>query len=224
MLKYHLLLNQKKTHDRYWWWMVYGKKCQRTTTIGEKKKFKKAQERQDEIQRKIYEANRQWNDWKFQLHWNKLEWVDTKFNPKIDKPFSVYSKTFYISKSDITAHCVGRSKLKELYINNFYGGKQMNEEMEAEFIKTDSRPDNLAVLEDASVGEAVPIDIRKERKTKSYKEKMIQDIKNIDTYKTRTKVNTTKWRPIYEVIYKACIKDSKIFLGGFIRDCTNNSN
>ena len=29
---------------------------------------------------------------------------------------------------------------------------------------------------------------------------MSQDIKNIDTYETKTKVNTTKWRPIYEVI------------------------
>ena len=31
----------------------------------------------------------------------------------------------------------------------------MNEEMETELIKTDSRPDNLAVSEDASVDEAV---------------------------------------------------------------------
>ena len=53
---------------------------------------------------------------------------------------------------------------------------------------------------------------------------MSQDIKNIDTCETRTKVNTTKWMPIYEVIDEAYIKDSKIFLGGFIRDCTNNSN
>ena len=30
---------------------------------------------------------------------------------------------------------------------------------------------------------------------------MGQDIENIDTYETRTKVNITQWRPIYEVIY-----------------------
>ena len=29
---------------------------------------KKAQERQDEIQNKLYEANKWWNDWKLQLH------------------------------------------------------------------------------------------------------------------------------------------------------------
>ena len=55
---------------------------------------KKAQERKDVIQKKLYEANRWWNDKKFQLHWNKLEWVDHKSNPKIVKPFSVSSKTF----------------------------------------------------------------------------------------------------------------------------------
>ena len=37
----------------------------------------------------------------------------------------------------------------------------MNEEMEYGLMKMDSRPDNLAVWEDESVDEAVPIDIRK---------------------------------------------------------------
>ena len=45
----------------------------------------------------------------------------------------------------------------------------MNEEMESEFTKTDSRPDNLVVSEDESVDESVSIDIRKERKKKSMK-------------------------------------------------------
>ena len=39
---------------------------------------------------------------------------------------------------------------------------------------------------------------------------MSQDIKNIDTYETRTKVNATKWRPIYEVIDEDYIEDSNI--------------
>ena len=53
---------------------------------------------------------------------------------------------------------------------------------------------------------------------------MRKDIKNIDTYKTGTKVNTTKWRPIYEVIDEAYIEDSKKNPGDFIRECKNNSN
>ena len=53
---------------------------------------------------------------------------------------------------------------------------------------------------------------------------MRKDIENIDTYETRKKVNTTKWRPIYEVIDEAYIKDSNILPDDFIRDCKNNSN
>ena len=41
--------------------------------------------------------------------------------------------------------------------------------MEAELTKTDSRPDNLVVSEDATVDEAVSIDIKKERKKKHTK-------------------------------------------------------
>ena len=95
----------------------------------------------------------------------------------------------------------------------------MNEEMEAELMKMDSIPDNLAVSEDEIFDEAVPIDIRKERKKKEYKETTSQDINNIDTYETRKKVNTTKRKPIYEVIYEAYIEDSNISLVDFIREC-----
>ena len=84
----------------------------------------------------------------------------------------------------------------------------MNEEMEAELTKINSRPENLAVSEDASFDDAVPIDIRKERNTKAYKEIMRKGIENIDTYETRTKVSTTKWRKIYEVIDGAYSKNS----------------
>ena len=46
---------------------------------------------------------------------------------------------------------------------------------------------------------------------------MSKDIEKIDTYETRTKVNTKKWRPIYEVIDEAYIEESKIFADDFIR-------
>ena len=73
---------------------------------------KKAQESQYEIQKKIYESNKWWNDWIFKLHWKRLEWVDPKSNPKKVKPFSVSSKTNYIDKSDRTDHFVGHYRLK----------------------------------------------------------------------------------------------------------------
>ena len=53
---------------------------------------------------------------------------------------------------------------------------------------------------------------------------MSQDIENIDTYETRTKVNITQWRPIYEVIDEAYIKEPNILPYDFIRECKNNSN
>ena len=81
-----------------------------------------------------------------------------------------------MSKNDRTAHFFGHSQLKELDIDDFYKRKQMNEDMEAELTEMDSIPDHLAVSEDERVDEAVPIDIRKERKTKAYKETMSQDI------------------------------------------------
>ena len=52
----------------------------------------------------------------------------------------------------------------------------MNEEMEAEMNKMDLTPGKRADSEYESVGEAIPIQIIKERTTKAYKGKMSQDI------------------------------------------------
>ena len=72
--------------------------------------------------------------------------------------------------------------------------------MEYEQTEMDSRPDNLVVSEYASVDEATPIDIRKERRTEAYKETTSKDIDKISTFEKRNKVNTIKWRPIHEVM------------------------
>ena len=89
-------------------------------------------------------------------------------------------------------------------------------------MEMDSRPDNLVVSEYVSVDEAIPIDFRKEQCTEAYKETMSKYIDNIDTYETITKFNTTKWRPIYEVIDEAYIKETKFFAGDFIKGCKKN--
>ena len=36
---------------------------------------KKTQEKENEIKIKLQTASQNWNDWRFQIHWNKLEWV-----------------------------------------------------------------------------------------------------------------------------------------------------
>ena len=50
----------------------------------------KSQDKEDEI-KKIYEANRCCNDWKFQLNWHKLEWVNPISKTKSKNPFLVSS-------------------------------------------------------------------------------------------------------------------------------------
>ena len=40
---------------------------------------KKSQKEEDEINKKLTEAYQYWNYWKFQIYWNKLEWL----NPRI---------------------------------------------------------------------------------------------------------------------------------------------
>ena len=96
--------------------------------------------------------------------------------------------------------------------------------VEAEMTKMDLTPDHLADSEDEVFNEAIPINIRKERTTKAYKETMSQDIETIDTYENITKFNRKQWRPIYEVIYEAYIKESNISPDDFIKECKINSN
>ena len=62
--------------------------------------------------KKLNEANNRWKDWRFQLHWKKLEWVNPRSQTKRNKPFSVSSRKFYLNKVDRTSHWVGHSKVK----------------------------------------------------------------------------------------------------------------
>ena len=73
--------------------MVFGKISKGTPTVEENKLSKKAQKSQDLIKNKLFQSNMWWNDWKFQLHWNMLEWVDPKSKPKRVKPFSFFQKS-----------------------------------------------------------------------------------------------------------------------------------
>ena len=93
----------------------YLEKCAKKRT----KLNKNALERHDLIRNKLVVSFIWWNDWKFQLHWNVLEWVDPKSTPKRVKPFSFPSKKLYINNNDRTAHFVGHSKLTPLDIVEF---------------------------------------------------------------------------------------------------------
>ena len=55
---------------------------------------KKAQEKEDDTEQKLYEASRHFNDRKFQPHWHKLEWVNPIIQIKRKKKYSVSSIVF----------------------------------------------------------------------------------------------------------------------------------
>ena len=74
--------------------MVKGKITKGLPPIRRPNLSKKAQDKKDDIKKTLYEANRYWNDSRFQLHWQNLEWVNPRFQIKRKKPYSVYSKTF----------------------------------------------------------------------------------------------------------------------------------
>ena len=59
-------------------------------------------------------ANQTWNDQKFQIHWNKLEWVNKRNNIEQRYPFCVSSKKLSLNDNNKTVHWVGHSKLKYL--------------------------------------------------------------------------------------------------------------
>ena len=110
-----------------------------------------------------------WNHWRFQLHWNVLEWVNLKSTTKRVKPFSVSSKKFYINKNYRTAHFVGHSKLTPLDCFDLYERKEINENMENEMkIMNDKIVEN-PFKDDENFDEAIPMQIIKERTTEAYK-------------------------------------------------------
>ena len=51
---------------------------QKLTPLRESKFSRKPPKKEDEINRRLTKANQYCNDWKFQIHWNKLEWMNTR--------------------------------------------------------------------------------------------------------------------------------------------------
>ena len=52
---------------------------QKLSSLNKCKISKKSQKEEDEIKIRLTEANQIWYDYKFHIHWNKLEWL----NPRI---------------------------------------------------------------------------------------------------------------------------------------------
>ena len=62
--------------------------------------------------KKTYEYNRHWNDCEFQLHWDKLEWVNPRSKIKTKNPIQLLQNNIFIDQDDRTYHWVGHSLLK----------------------------------------------------------------------------------------------------------------
>ena len=72
-------------------------------TIKKRKLIREKQEEENKIKRRLTEANQEWCDWKFQIHWNKLGWMDPRIRDERKNQFFVSSKK-KISKIKINLH------------------------------------------------------------------------------------------------------------------------
>ena len=70
--------------------MVYGESAKGLLLLKISKLIKNQKRRSIKL-KKLYEANKWWNDCKFQLHWKNIEWVNPITITKGNKPFSFYS-------------------------------------------------------------------------------------------------------------------------------------
>ena len=176
--------------------MVYGEITKGVPPLRRPKLSKKAQEKEDKI--KIYmklivigmigKSN---------YIGTSLSWSIQKVKSKGKKPIQ------FLQKKRNVYHWVSHSKLKELDINDFFEGKQMIENLEAELtgaLKETSNTEDFAVAKEANMDEAITakakainemeIYLKDGQKTKAYEEKMNIDDKNMNTIENRNKVYT----------------------------------
>ena len=83
--------NQSLLHAIGDGWYV-NKLGQKLPPLNKKRLNKKSPKDDDEIKRKLYKSNQARNDWKFQIHWNKLEWVNPRSRNERKNQFCVSSK------------------------------------------------------------------------------------------------------------------------------------
>ena len=58
--------------------LVHEKINKNIPPLEKQKPIKKAHEKEYEIKRNLQLENQSWNDWKFKIHLNKLEWDDLR--------------------------------------------------------------------------------------------------------------------------------------------------
>ena len=87
-------------------------------------------EEENKINRRLTGENQEWCVWKFQIHWNKLEWVNPRSCDEIKNSFCVFSKK-KIKDNNKPAHWVIHSKLRSLDIYELFKRTPNFDEKEA---------------------------------------------------------------------------------------------
>ena len=59
---------------------------------------KKPHDKYDKMKHKLHTDNRNWNAWIYQLHWNKLEWVNPISKTKRKKPIQLIQRDTILIK------------------------------------------------------------------------------------------------------------------------------
>ena len=77
-------------------WLVCGQIWSEATTAKEKYIKQKSQKEEYKINRRQTEANQEWNDWKFQIHWNEIEWVNPMSRDERKINFVCLQKTVFL--------------------------------------------------------------------------------------------------------------------------------
>ena len=58
--------------------MLHEKINKKLPPLKKQQQRKISQDKEDKIERNLQMSNQTWNVWKFQIHWNKLEWVNPR--------------------------------------------------------------------------------------------------------------------------------------------------
>ena len=78
------------------------KENKKLTPTNKQKPRKKAKEKEDKIKINLQIADQSCNDWKFQIYWNKLQWVNPRSSIEGKSPFYVSSKKFCLKDNNKT--------------------------------------------------------------------------------------------------------------------------
>ena len=74
----------------------YVDKLVQKISLLKKMKLSQTKKEENKIKIKLKKANKEWCDWKFQIHWNKLEWVNPRSRDERKKSICVSSKQFLL--------------------------------------------------------------------------------------------------------------------------------